>query len=121
LRLIVIAKLKKHKLPSGDQILTETIQARGETLLSEIHKLINSVWNKEELPDHREESIIVQIYKRAIKSIVELSWDITVINLKQNFIKYPFPRLSPHAEQSYWESSIWVSTLLTRFSISVKY
>jgi hypothetical protein len=34
------------------------IQAGGEILLSAIHKLINSVWNKEELPDQWKESII---------------------------------------------------------------
>jgi hypothetical protein len=38
---IVIAKLKKHNLPGSDPI-----QAGGETLHSEIHKLINSIWNK---------------------------------------------------------------------------
>jgi hypothetical protein len=48
---ISIAKLKKYKSPSSDQILAELIQAGGEIFLSEIHKLINSVWNKEELPD----------------------------------------------------------------------
>jgi hypothetical protein len=31
---------------------------------SEIHKLINSILIKEELPDHRKESIIVPIYKK---------------------------------------------------------
>jgi hypothetical protein len=31
-------------------IAAEPIQAGGETLCSEIHKLISSVWNKEELP-----------------------------------------------------------------------
>jgi hypothetical protein len=39
---IAAAKLKKFKLPSSGQILAELIQARDETLLSEIHKLINS-------------------------------------------------------------------------------
>jgi hypothetical protein len=48
---IAIAKLKKHKLPGSDQIPAKLIQAGGETLLSAIHKLINSVWNKEELSD----------------------------------------------------------------------
>jgi hypothetical protein len=43
---IAIANLKKYKPPGSDQI-----QAGGETLQSEIHKLINSVWNREELPD----------------------------------------------------------------------
>jgi hypothetical protein len=36
-----IAKLKRCKSPSSDQILAELIQAGGETLWSEIHKLIN--------------------------------------------------------------------------------
>jgi hypothetical protein len=46
-----IAKLKGYKSPGSDQSMAELIQAGGEILLSEIHKLINSVWNKEELPD----------------------------------------------------------------------
>jgi hypothetical protein len=37
--------------------------AGGEILLSAIHKLINSVWNKEELPDQWKESIIVPVHK----------------------------------------------------------
>jgi hypothetical protein len=32
-------------------------------LLSVVHKLINSVWNKEELPDQWKESIIVPVHK----------------------------------------------------------
>jgi hypothetical protein len=48
---IAIAKLKKYKSPDSDQILTEMIQTGCETLLSAILKLINCVWNKEELPD----------------------------------------------------------------------
>jgi hypothetical protein len=37
-------------------------------LLSVIHKLINSIWNKEELPDEWKESIIVPIYKKGDKT-----------------------------------------------------
>jgi hypothetical protein len=44
---ITIAKLKKCKSPGSDQIPAELIQAGGKILLSAIHKLINSVWNKE--------------------------------------------------------------------------
>jgi hypothetical protein len=55
------AKLKKYKTPDIDQIPAELIQAGGEILLSVIHKLINSVWNKEVLPDQWKESIIVPI------------------------------------------------------------
>jgi hypothetical protein len=48
---ISIAKLEKCNSPGSDQILAELYQAGGETLVSVIHKLINSIWNKEELPD----------------------------------------------------------------------
>jgi hypothetical protein len=61
---IAIAKFKKYKSPGSDQIPAELIQARGEILLSAIHKLINSVWNKEELPDLWKESIVVPIHKK---------------------------------------------------------
>jgi hypothetical protein len=44
---IPIAKLKKYKSPRSDQIQAELIQVVGEMLLSAIHKLVNSIWNKE--------------------------------------------------------------------------
>jgi hypothetical protein len=43
---IAISKLEKYESPGSDQIPAELNQAGGEILLSEIHKLINSVWNK---------------------------------------------------------------------------
>jgi hypothetical protein len=50
---IAITKLKKYKSTGSDQIPAELIQAGGEILLSATHKLIDSIWNKEELPDQR--------------------------------------------------------------------
>jgi hypothetical protein len=44
---IAIAKLKKYNSPVSDEIPSELIQAGGETLQSEIHKLINSIWSEE--------------------------------------------------------------------------
>jgi hypothetical protein len=64
---IAIAKLKKYKSPSSDEIPAELIEAEGEILLSAIHTLINSVWNKEELPVQWKESIIVPIHKKGDK------------------------------------------------------
>jgi hypothetical protein len=37
-------------------------------LLSAIHKLINSIWNKEKVPDQWNESIIVPIHKKGEKT-----------------------------------------------------
>jgi hypothetical protein len=60
--------LKKYKSPGSDQFTAELIQACGETLWSEIHKCIHSIWSKEELPDQWKESIIVPIYKKINKT-----------------------------------------------------
>jgi hypothetical protein len=43
---IAIAKFTKNKLTGTDKIATELIQAGGETLHSEILKLLNCIWNK---------------------------------------------------------------------------
>jgi hypothetical protein len=63
-----IAKLRKYKPSGSDQILAEIIQGKGEILLYAIHKLINYIWNKEELPDQWKESIIVPIHKTGDKT-----------------------------------------------------
>jgi hypothetical protein len=49
-------KLKIYKLPGSDKIL-----AWNETLHSKIQKLINSIWNKEELPQQQEPVIVLFI------------------------------------------------------------
>jgi hypothetical protein len=64
---IAIGKLKSYKSPGTDQILAEFIKAGAETLNSELHGLICSIWNKEELPQQWKESIIVPIYKKGDK------------------------------------------------------
>jgi hypothetical protein len=54
--------------PGADQIPGELIQAGGKTLHSEIHKLIKLIWNKEELPHQRKESIVVPIHRKRDKT-----------------------------------------------------
>jgi hypothetical protein len=65
---IAIGKLKSYKSPGTDQIPAEMIKAGGETLCSEIHKLICSIWKEEELPQQWKESITVLIYKKGDKT-----------------------------------------------------
>jgi hypothetical protein len=48
--------------------MAELMTAAIETLLSGIHNLINSIWNKKELPDQWKASIIVPIYKKGYKT-----------------------------------------------------
>jgi len=63
---MALEKLKRHKSTSIDQIPTELIKAVGKTVHFEIHNLISSVWNKEELPEQWKLSI-VPIYKKCDK------------------------------------------------------
>jgi hypothetical protein len=65
---IATGKLNWYKSPGTYQIPAELIKAGGETLHSEIHKLICSIWNKEELPQQWKESIIVPIHKKDDKT-----------------------------------------------------
>jgi hypothetical protein len=61
---MAIEKLKRQKSPGIDQIPAELIKAGGRIIPSEIHKLIISIWKKEELPEEWKESVIVPIYKK---------------------------------------------------------
>ena len=65
---LAIGKLKNHKSPGIDQITAALIKAGGRAICSVIHKLIISIWNKEELPEEWKESNIVPIYKKGDKT-----------------------------------------------------
>jgi hypothetical protein len=58
----------------------ELIQAGGETLRSEIHKLIHSVWKRKELP---QKFSIVPLYKKDDELSVVMPSHITGINFIQ--------------------------------------
>jgi hypothetical protein len=66
-----IVKLK-YKSSGCDHIPADLLQAGGEELLSEIHKSIKSIYNKEKLPDQWKKSIIVPVHKRVIKLLQSL-------------------------------------------------
>jgi len=65
---LAVEKLDSHKSPGIVQIPAELIKARGRTIRCEIHKVIISVWNKEELPEEWKDLIIVSIYKKGDKT-----------------------------------------------------
>jgi hypothetical protein len=65
---ITIGKLKSYKSLGTDQILAEFIKVGVETLCSEIHKLLCSIRNKEELPQQWKEFIIIPIHKKCVKT-----------------------------------------------------
>jgi hypothetical protein len=63
-----LKSLKVNNSPGIDQIPAELITTGGSKICSEIYKLINYVWNKEELPQQWKESIIVPVYKKGDKT-----------------------------------------------------
>jgi len=65
---LAIEQLKSHRSPATDQIPAELIKAGSKTIHCEIHELIISIWNKEELPGEWKKSIIVPIYKKGDKT-----------------------------------------------------
>jgi hypothetical protein len=65
---LAIEKLKSHISQGNDQIPTELIKAGVRTIRFAIHKLIISIWNKEELPEEWKESIIVPIHRKRDKT-----------------------------------------------------
>jgi hypothetical protein len=67
---IAIGNLKSYKSPGTDNIPAELIKAGIETLCSEIHKIIRSMWSKEELPQKWKESIIIPIHKKGDKTVI---------------------------------------------------
>jgi predicted peroxiredoxin len=56
---ITTKKQKRYKLMAVGHILEESFQA-GCKMYSEVQKLINCIWNKEELPEQCKESIIIR-------------------------------------------------------------
>jgi hypothetical protein len=92
-----------------DQIPAELIKAGGSKICSEIHKLIISIWNKEQLPDQWKESIVVPVYKKGDKTDCSnyrgISLLTTAYKILSNIL---LSRLNPICRGNYWGSSVWV-------------
>jgi hypothetical protein len=66
---LAIGQIKSHKSPGIDQIPAKLIRAEVRKILSEIHKLIISIWKKEKLPEEWEEPIILPISHKGDKTV----------------------------------------------------
>jgi hypothetical protein len=64
---VATEKIKRYKSPGVDLIRAEQMQAGGETLCSEISKLIKLMWNKE-LSHQWKETMVVPIHKKGDKT-----------------------------------------------------
>jgi hypothetical protein len=76
------------------------MKAEGRTMRFDIHKLIYSIWNKEELPEEWQESINVPIYKKGdttnCNKCTGTSLLSTMYKILSNIL---LSRLTPHADE----------------------
>jgi hypothetical protein len=97
---VAIGKLKRYKSPGVNQIPAELIQAGGETLRSEIHKLIKLIWNKEELPHQWKVSIVVPIHKKGDKTDCSNYRGISLLSTSYKILSNSlFSMLTTHADE----------------------
>jgi hypothetical protein len=96
---VAIGKLKRYKSPGVDQIPAELIQAGGETLHSEINKLIKLIWNKEELPHQWKESVMVPIHRKGGKTDCSNYRGISLLSTSYKILSnILLARLTPYAD-----------------------
>jgi hypothetical protein len=92
--------LKEYKSPGSDQIPSELIQAGGKMLMSAIHKLINSIWNKAELPDQWKGSIFVPVHKKGDKTDCNNYRGISLLSTPYKILSnILIRRLSPYIDE----------------------
>jgi hypothetical protein len=76
------------------------IQAGGENIRSEIHKLVNSIWNKEELPDQWKESIVVPVHKKGDKTVCSNYREISLLSTSYKMLSnILLSRIRPYIDE----------------------
>jgi len=96
---LAIEELKSHRSQGIDQIPAELIKGGGRTIGYEIHKLIISVWNKEELLEEWKESIIVPLIRRVIKETSNYRSISLLSTTYKIFSNILLSNLTPYAEE----------------------
>jgi len=97
---LAIEKLISPKSPGTDQIPAKLIKAGDRKIRYEIHTLIISFWNKEELPEEWKESIIVPIYKKGDKTDCSNYRGISYLPSTYKILSsILLSRLTPYAEE----------------------
>jgi hypothetical protein len=97
---VAVGKLKSYKPPGVDHIPVELIQAGGETLHLEIRKLIELIWNKEELPHWWKESVVERIQKKGVKTDCSNYQGVSLLSTSYKILSnILLCRLTPYADK----------------------
>jgi hypothetical protein len=87
-------------LPSTDQIPAELIETGDEMLRSWIHKLINFILNKEELPEQLKQTITVPVYNKGDKTDCSDFRGISLLSTLYRILPYVLlSRLNPYVDE----------------------
>jgi hypothetical protein len=120
---VAIVKPERHKSPGTDQIPAELIKAGSKRIRSEVHKFINYISKKEELPEEWRESIIVPFYKKDVKQIVAIIGAYHFCQLRTKFYSPPAVEVNSICRRNEWGYVVFDATgqLLIIYSAFVKY
>jgi hypothetical protein len=80
---MAVGSLKRYKWPGIDLIPAELFNAEGRTICSELHKFVNSVWNKEELPVQWKELVTLPIYGKGDETGCSNYWGLSLLPARQ--------------------------------------
>jgi hypothetical protein len=107
---IAIEMLKICKSPGIGPVPAELLQTEGNTFHSEIHRFINFILNKEELPEQLKESTILSFDKDDKTDGSNYRGISLLSNCVQHFIQHYSAKVNSTCRRHYWESSAWIST-----------
>jgi len=103
---VAIERPIRQNTPRIDQIPAQFIEPGGRVIPSEMHELLNSIWNLEDLPEEWKESIIIPIYKKGRRKNVVIIQAYHSANYVQNFIQHPALKVNSICRGNYWRSSM---------------
>jgi hypothetical protein len=102
---MLIEVLKSYRSPGIDHNPAELIKVGGSNICSEIHKLINYIWDKEELPGQYKESVTVPVYKKVDKTDCSNYHSISLLSTTYKIsIKHPSVKVNSICRENYWGS-----------------
>jgi len=64
--------LKNGKAPGADNIIPECLKNGGEQLIKQLYKLINKIWDQEEIPIAWNTSILCPVFKKGYHELYKL-------------------------------------------------
>ena len=97
---MAIEKIKSKKSPSIYQIPAELITAGGRTIRSEIHKLITSIWNKEDFSKVWKELITAHAQETGDETDCGNYKGITLLSTRYQILSHILrSRLTAYAEE----------------------